>query len=166
VPRYHEALYRYSATIESKKIQLLMKKNCYLLISLLAMAVSVCFISCSKDDDGLDSPIAQKVIGTWYASDTSNNRDVTVTFYSDGTGTLNSVYYGKHYTQDSEMTGEFIWSCNGNTIMTHGQYTLIDYNNGTVDTDFAPDVDYHYNESSDVLSGGRYSSANTYRRSW
>jgi len=140
------------------------KKLCHLLISLLTISVSVGLISCSKDDDSLDSPIAQKVIGTWYASDTSSNRDVTVTFYSDGTGELYSVYYGRYYSQNSEMTGEFSWLCSGNTIKTHGQYVYIDYNDGTVDTDFAPDVDYYYNESSDVLSGGRYSGANTYRR--
>ena len=133
----------------------------------LVALMCVSFISCSKDDDGLDSKIAQKVIGTWSASDTSTNRDVTVTFYSDGTGELNSVYYGRHYSSDTEMTGEFTWSCSDNIVKTHGQYVLIDYVDGTIDTDFAPDVDYKYDETRDVLTGGRYSGeASTYRRGW
>lgn len=144
-----------------------MKKNLlHDMIILTVVMLGLCFASCSKDDDSLDSPIAQKVIGTWYASDTSTNREVTVTFYSDGTGELYSEYYGRYYSSNSEMTGEFTWSCSGNIIKTHGQYVYIDNIDGTVDTDFAPDVDYYYNESSDVLSGGRYSGANTYKRSW
>ena len=63
-----------------------MRKNIiYLLTCLVTMAVSAGLVSCSSDDDGLDSPIAKEIIGTWYASDNSVNRECTVTFYSDGT---------------------------------------------------------------------------------
>ena len=42
---------------------------------ILVLFISFCFLSCSKDDDnGLDSPIAQEIIGTWYASDTLDAR--------------------------------------------------------------------------------------------
>ena len=66
-----------------------MRKNIiYLLTCLVTMAVSAGLVSCSSDDDGLDSPIAKEIIGTWYASDNSVNRECTVTFYSDGTGSF------------------------------------------------------------------------------
>lgn len=130
--------------------------NCSLLIVM--MIALTCFVSCNKDDDnGMDSPIAQKIIGTWYASDTSYNRYCKVTFYSDGTGELFSEYHGKYGRSNTEMTGEFTWSCNGNKIKTYGQYVYIDYNDGTVDTDYDPEVEYMYNESNSTLSGGRYS---------
>ena len=133
---------------------------------MLIVMISVSVVSCSKDDDnGLDNPIAQKVIGTWYASDTSINRYCTVTFYSDGTGELSSEYYGRSGRSDSEMTGEFTWSCNGYNIKTYGQYVYIDYNDGTIDTDYDPEVDYVYNESNSTLTGGRYSdSASVYTK--
>lgn len=122
------------------------------------MFVIICFAftSCSKDDDdGLDSPIAQEIIGTWYASDTSIKRYCTVTFYSDGTGDFFSEYHGKYGRSNSEMTGHFTWRCEGSRIITYGEYVYIDYNNGTVDTDYSPEVIYEYNGSS--LIGGRYS---------
>lgn len=123
---------------------------------ILVLFVSFCFLSCSKDDDnGLDSPIAQEIIGTWYASDTSINRYCTVTFYSNGTGELYSEYHGKFGRSNSEMTGEFTWKCEGNKIITYGEYVYIDYNDGTVDTDYDPEVIYYYNGS--TLTGGRYS---------
>ena len=126
-----------------------------LAIVLIAL-MSVGTVSCSKgDDDGLDSSIAQEVIGTWYASDTSNNRYCTVTFYSDGTGKLYSEYHGKYGRSDSEMTGEFTWRCDGNKIITYGSYVYIDYNSGDVDTDYDPEVIYNYNGS--TLTGDRYS---------
>lgn len=127
---------------------------------ILVAILSIGHVSCTKDDDdGLDGPVAKAVIGTWYASDTSVNRYCTVTFYSDGTGELNSEYYGKYNKSNSEMTGEFTWKCSGNTVKTHGQYVYIDYNDGTVDTDYDPDVDYVYNEYNSTLTGGRYSGA-------
>lgn len=123
---------------------------------ILVLFVSFCFLSCSKDDDnGLDSPIAQEIIGTWYASDTSINRYCTVTFYSNGTGELYSEYHGKFGRSNSEMTGEITWKCEGNKIITYGEYVYIDYNDGTVDTDYDPEVIYYYNGS--TLTGGRYS---------
>lgn len=139
-----------------------MKKNYYvwnLLPIMLVVLMSIGLVSCSKDDDGLDSPVAKAVIGTWYASDKSINRYCTVTFYSDGTGEFNSEYYGKYNRSNSEMTGEFTWKCSGNTIKTHGQYVYIDYVDGTVDTDYDPDVDYVYDEYNSTLTGGRYSGA-------
>jgi hypothetical protein len=132
--------------------------KCNVWAIMLVAVMSIGLVSCSKDDDnGLDSPIAQKVIGTWYASDTSINRYCTVTFYSDGTGDLYSEYQGKYRKSDAEMTGEFTWSCSGNKIKTYGQYVYIDYSDGTVDTDYDPEVDYVYNESNSTLTGGRYS---------
>ncbi len=134
-----------------------MKKNFVSWMTILVVTImSVIVVSCSKgDDDGLDSSIAQEVIGTWYASDTSNNRYCTVTFYSDGTGKLYSEYHGKYGRSDSEMTGEFTWRCDGNKIITYGSYVYIDYNSGDVDTDYDPEVIYNYNGS--TLTGGRYS---------
>lgn len=125
-------------------------------IYILVLFVSFCFLSCSKDDDnGLDSPIAQEIIGTWYASDTSINRYCTVSFYSDGTGEFYSEYHGKFGRSNSEMTGDFTWKCDGNRIITYGEYVYIDYNDGTIDTDYSPEVIYVYNGS--TLNGGRYS---------
>lgn len=134
-----------------------MKKNYINLMTILLVAImSLSVVSCSKDDDnGLDSSIAQEIVGAWYASDTSNNRYCTVVFYSDGTGTLNSKYHGKYGRSDSEMYGEFTWRCDGNKIITYGDYMYMDYNDGTVDTDYDPEVIYTYNGS--TLTGGRYS---------
>lgn len=126
-----------------------------LTIMMIAM-MSVCVVSCSKDDDdGLDSPIAQEIIGTWYASDTSTNRYCTVTFYNNGTGELFSEYHGKYGSSNSEMTGTFTWRCEGDRIITYGEYVYIDYNDGTVDTDYDPEVIYVYDGYN--LIGGRYS---------
>ncbi len=119
------------------------------------------FSSCSKDDDnGLDSSIAQEIIGTWYANDTSIKRYCTVNFYSDGTGDFYSEYHGKYGHSDSEMTGNFTWKCDGNRIITYGEYVYIDYNDGTIDTDFDPEVIYVYDGY--YLIGGRYSGDASY----
>lgn len=132
-----------------------MKKDNFTTYFIVLLA-SICFLSCSKDDDnGLDSPIAQEIIGTWYASDTSIKRYCTVTFYSDGTGDFFSEYHGKFGRSNSEMTGDFTWKCDGNRIITYGEYVYIDYNDGTIDTDYSPEVIYVYNGS--TLNGGRYS---------
>jgi hypothetical protein len=116
--------------------------------------MSLGIVSCSKDDeDNLNSAL----FGTWYASDSSVNRYCTVTFYSDGTGELQSDYYGKYRRSDSHMTGEFTWSCSGNVVKTHGSYVYVDYTDGTVDTDYDPDVNYTFDGT--TLRGGRYSGA-------
>lgn len=126
-----------------------------LAIVLIAL-MSVGTVSCSKsDDDGLDSSIAQEIIGTWFASDTSVKRYCSVTFYSNGTGEFYSEYHGKYGRSNSEMTGNFTWRCEGNKIITYGEYVYIDYEDGTVDTDYDPEVIYNYNGS--TLTGGRYS---------
>ena len=134
-----------------------MKKN-YLniLVILTVLIMSVGFASCS-DDDGLDSPVAQEVIGTWYSSDTSINMYCTITFYSDGTGDFESEYHGKYKSASHKTTGVFTWSCSGNTIKTIGEYVIIDYNDGSVDTDTDFEVNYIYNGT--TLKGGRYSGA-------
>lgn len=135
-----------------------MKKKAFCGVSLTIMLVallSISIISCSKDDDGFDSTIAQEIIGTWYAIDSSNNRYCTITFYSDGSGDFFSEYHGKYGKSNSEMTGEFTWKCEGNMIITYGDYVYINYNNGTVDTDYDPEVIYYYNGS--TITGGRYS---------
>ena len=141
-----------------------MRKNIiYLLTCLVTMAVSAGLVSCSSDDDRMDSPITKEIIGTWYASDNSVNRECTVTFYSDGTGELYSEYHGKYGSSDTEMTGEFTWSCSGNTIKTYGTYVYIDYNTGSIDSDYDPEVIYYYDGS--TLTGGRYSgAASIYRK--
>lgn len=142
-------------------IKVLMKKNGIIwsmLAVLTVMVLSFCVVSCSKDDgddNGLDSSIAQEIIGTWFASDTSVKRYCSVTFYSNGTGEFYSEYHGKYGRSNSEMTGNFTWRCEGNKIITYGEYVYIDYEDGTVDTDYDPEVIYNYNGS--TLTGGRYS---------
>ena len=130
------------------------------------LAIIICgrFLSCSKDDDnGLDSQIAQEILGTWYSSDTSTNRYCTVTFYNNGTGEFFSEYHGKYGSSNSEMTGTFTWRCEGDRIITYGEYVYIDYNDGTVDTDYDPEVIYVYDGYN--LIGGRYSgNASIYSR--
>ena len=127
--------------------------------------MSLNVVSCSKgDDNGLDNPIAQEIIGTWYSSDKSINRNCTVNFYSDGTGDFYSEYHGKYGSSYSEMRGNFTWRCEGNKVITYGEYLYIDYNDDSVDTDFDPEVVYTYNGS--TLTGGRYSGYTYYKEGY
>ena len=46
--------------------------NC--MTTVLAIIICGSFLSCSKDDDnGLDSQIAQEILGTWYSSESTSN---------------------------------------------------------------------------------------------
>ena len=128
----------------------------YLVVALFSFG----FVACGGDDDddsnmNSSSDIRNKIIGSWYASDNSVHRTVTVTFKKDGTGELYSEYHGPNYHSNSTLTGYFTWSCNGNTVITIGQYVYVDLDDGTVDTDYSPEVTYQYDGKN--LIGGRYS---------
>lgn len=88
----------------------------YVAMMLLMSLLSLSFSSCSDDDDDFNVP--KELVGTWSGSVTTSQtgtvRELMVTFYDDGTGSLqysSSVYY-RLAEFSFNMSGSII-TCNG-----------------------------------------------------
>lgn len=99
------------------------KKMTWSLLTVMMVAMlSVCFASCSDDEDDFGS-VSDEIVGTWKGS-FDNRFFVTLTFNSDGTG----VGYREGYNRSGQLTEiweyDFKWGRKGNIVSAKAHFVI------------------------------------------